>query len=190
MTDYTPAPGAAGNDDETAQLAVNLYEHVRQLNYATAGPPSLTLPSTAYTVLGNLSAASYGLEQLLDQINRFFLRELQADRLGHDDGEDLTDVLSRHGQALADARRHTQALCATLSEAQSTINAVHSRPTRGREASPTRRRGTHKDDDAGVAAAANDFPRPITDPTLLAPPPAGERHSPIHFPRRTNLPEA
>ncbi|MEU5995922.1 hypothetical protein [Actinomadura sp.] len=189
MTDYMPAPGAAGNDDETAQLAVNLYEHVRQLNYATAGPPSLTLPSTAYTVLGNLSAASYGLDQLLDQINRFFLRELQADRLGHDDGEDLTDVLSRHGQALADARRHTQALCATLSEAQSAINAVHSRPTRGREASPMTRGETHQDD-AGVAAAANDFPRPITDPTLLAPPPAGERHNPIHFPRRTNLPEA
>jgi hypothetical protein len=51
-------------------------------------------------------------------------------------------------------------------------------------------RGETHQDDAGVAAAANDFPRPITDPTLLAPPPAGERHNPIHFPRRTNLPEA
>jgi hypothetical protein len=189
MTDYTPASGAAGNDDETAQLAANLYEHVRQLNYATAGPPSLTLPSTAYTILGNLSAVTYGLDQLLDQINRFFLRELQADRLGHDHGEDLTDVLSRHGQALAEASRHAQALCATLSDAQSAINAVHCRPARGREASLTTRGETRKDD-AGVAAAAHDFPRPITDPTLLAPPPASERHSPIHFPHRTNLPEA
>lgn len=189
MTDYTPAPVATVNDDETVQLAANLYEHVRQLNYATAGPPSLTQPSTAYAILGNLSAATYGLDQLLDQINRFFLRELQADRLGHDHDHDLTDVLSRHGQALADARRHTQALCATLSEAQSAINAVHSRPLRRRKASPTTRGETHQDD-IGVAAAANDFPRPITDPTLLAPPPAGERHNSIHFPRRTNLPEA
>lgn len=189
MIDYTPVPAAAGNDDETVQLAANLYEHVRQLNYATAGPPSLTQPSTAYAILGTLSAATYGLDQLLDQINRFFLRELQADRLGHDRDHNLTDVLSRHGQVLADARRHTQALCATLGEAQSAINAVHSRPVRGRKASPTSRGETHKDD-VGVAVAANDFPRPITDPTLLAPPPAGERHSPIHLPRRTNIPEA
>jgi hypothetical protein len=84
MTDETKAPPTARNDEETARLATDLYGHVRQLNYATASPPSLTLPGTAYTILGNLSAATYGLDQVLDQINRFFLRELQADRLGHD----------------------------------------------------------------------------------------------------------
>ncbi|GAA1842928.1 hypothetical protein [Actinomadura bangladeshensis] len=188
MTDYRRAPAAARNDDQTADLASNLYEHVRQLNYATAGPPSLTLPGTAYTILGNLSAATYGLDQLLDQINRFFLRELQADRLGHNQAEDLADVLSRHGQALAEARQHARALCAALSDAQSAINAVHSRATRGREALPTIEGKTHVDD-AGVAAAANDFPRPITDPTLLAPPPAAERN-PFIRTRRANTPEA
>ncbi|MFG2248996.1 hypothetical protein [Spirillospora sp. NPDC048823] len=188
MTDYTPAPGAAGNDDETAQLAANLYEHVRQLNYATAGPPSLTLPSTAYTILGNLSAATYGLDQLLDQINRFFLRELQADRLGHDEGEDLTDVLSRHGQALANARHHAQALSTALNEAHGAINAVHSRPVleRGSASTPQHRAS---DQGAGVAAAAEDFPRPISDPALIARPPTSERHSPIRS-YRTNTPEA
>ncbi|TDE33655.1 hypothetical protein [Actinomadura sp. 6K520] len=75
---------SAEDADGTVQLAANLHEHVRQLNYATAGPPSLTQPSTAYAILGNLSAAIYGLDQALDQINRFFLRELQAGRLGHD----------------------------------------------------------------------------------------------------------
>jgi hypothetical protein len=188
MIDYTPAPSAAGNDDETVQLAANLYEHVRQLNYATAGPPSLTQPSTAYAILGNLSAATYGLDQALDQINRFFLRELQVGRLGHDHGEDLTDVLSCHGQALADARHHTQSLCTALNEAHAAINAVHSRPAPEREPAPTTQRWA-SDQDAGVAAAAEDFPRPIGDPTLIEWPPANERHSPIRS-RRTNTPEA
>lgn len=188
MTDYTPPPGAAGNDGETAQLAVNLYEHVRQLNYATAGPPSFTLPSTAYTILGNLSAATYGLDQLLDQINRFFLRELQAGRLGHDHGEDLTDILSSHGHALAKARHHTHVLCTALNEAHSAINAVHSRPASERKsASTTQSRAC--DQDAGVAAAAEDFPRSISDPTLIERPPTNVRHSPIRA-RRTNTPEA
>ncbi|QKG23889.1 hypothetical protein [Actinomadura verrucosospora] len=188
MTDHRPALATARNDDQTADLASNLYEHVRQLNLATAGPPSLTLPGTAYTILGNLSAATYGLDQVLDQINRFFLRELQADRLGHDQAEDLADVLSRHGQALAEARQHARALCTALSDAQATINAVHSRTTRGREARPTPAGKTHVDD-VGVAAAANDFPRPITDPTLLAPPPTGIRNRFIRT-RRANTPEA
>lgn len=188
MTDHRQAPATARNDDQTADLASNLYEHVRQLNLATAGPPSLTLPGTAYTILGNLSAATYGLDQVLDQINRFFLRELQADRLGHDQAEDLADVLSRHGQALAGARQHVRALCASLSDAQSAINAVHSRTTHGREA-PSTADGKTRVDDAGVAAAANDFPRPITDPTLLAPPPTGVRNRFIRT-RHANTPEA
>jgi hypothetical protein len=188
MTDHRQAPATARNDDQTADLSNNLYEHVRQLNHATTGPSSLTLPGTAYTILGNLSAATYGLDQLLDQINRFFLRELQADRLGHDQAEDLADVLSRHGQALAEARQHARALCAALSDAQSAINAVHSRAPHGREAPPTID-GKTRVDDVGVAAAANDFPRPITDPTLLVPPPTGERNRFIHL-RPVNTPEA
>ncbi|TDD89517.1 hypothetical protein E1293_04725 [Actinomadura darangshiensis] len=188
MTDYSPVPAAARSDDETIQLAGNLYEHVRQLNYATAGPPSLTQPSTAYAILGNLSAATYGLDQSLNQINRFFLRELQADRLGHDHGEDLPDVLSRHGQALAEARCHTQALCTALNDAQSAINAVHSRPAPGRKADLTTP-GKTGEQDAGVAAAADDFPRPISDQMLLEPPPTSERHALIRT-RRPNIPEA
>ncbi|MEO3823075.1 hypothetical protein [Actinomadura sp. B10D3] len=188
MTDETKAPPTARNDEETTRLATNLYEHVRQLNYATAGPPSLTLPGTAYTILGNLSAATYGLDQVLDQIHRFFLRELQADRLGHDQDGELADVLSRHGQALGEARQHTRVLCAALSDAQSAINAVHSRATRGRETPPTIGGKTYVDE-AGVAAAANDFPRPIIDPTLLPPPPTGERKRLIRT-RRPSTPEA
>ncbi|WP_339155832.1 hypothetical protein [Actinomadura luteofluorescens] len=184
MTDETKAPPAARNDEDTTRLAANLYEHVRQLNHASVGPPSLTLPATAYTILGNLSAAVYGLDQLLEQINRFFLRKLQAARLGHDQADDLADVLSRHGQPLAESRQHARA----LSKAQSAIHAVHSRVTRGREAPPTVEGKAHGHD-AGVAATANDFLRPITDPTLLAPPPAGEQNRFLRI-RRPNTPEA
>ncbi|MEV4004297.1 hypothetical protein [Actinomadura sp. NPDC049753] len=188
MTDHRLGLAAASNDDETVQLASRLYEHVRQLNYATAGPPSLTLPSTAYVILGHLSAATYGLDQVVDQVNRFFLRELQADRLGHDHGEDLTDVLSHHGQALAEARHHTKALCTALNEAQTAINAVHSRPTPGRIANLTTQ-GMAGEQDAGVVAAAEDFPRPISDPTLLEPPLLGDRQNPVRT-RRLKCPEA
>ncbi|GGT62691.1 hypothetical protein [Actinomadura citrea] len=186
MTDETKAHPTARNDEDTTRLATNLYEHVRQLNHATVGPPSLTLPATAYTILGNLSAATYGLDQVLHQISRFLLRELQADRLGHDQAEDLAEVLSRHGQALAEARQHARALCAALSNAQSAINTIHSRATRVREALPTIEVKAHVDD-AGVAAAANDFPRPITDPTLLAPPPIGEQNHSIRSRRASTL---
>lgn len=188
MSDETKAPSTARNDEGTTRLATNLYEHVRQLNHVTAGPPSLTLPGTAYTILGNLSAATYGLDQVLDQINRFFLRELQADRLGHDQAGDLADVLSRHGQALGEARQHTRALCAALRDAQSAINAVHLRVTRGCEAPPTVEGKAHGDD-AGVAATVNDFPRAIPDPTPLAPPPADEPDRFVRI-RHSNTPEA
>ncbi|MGI5418596.1 hypothetical protein [Actinomadura luteofluorescens] len=188
MTDETKAPPAARNDEDTTRLAANLYEHVRQLNHASVGPPSLTLPATASTILGNLSAAVYGLDQLLEQINRFFLQELQADRLGHDRGEDLAVVLSRHGRAVAEARSHLQALCSALSDAQSTINAVHSRPARRGAASPAIGDKTYEAD-AGVRAAANDFPRPITDPTLLVPPAVSGQNAPLDN-RRANTQEA
>ena len=188
MTDETKAPPTARNDEDTTRLATNLYEHVRQLNYATAGPPSLTLPSTAYAILGNLSAATYGLDQLLNQINHFFLRELPAGRLGHDRGEDLIGVLSRHGLGLAEARRHGQALSAALYEAQSAINAVHCCSAQGREPDTTFH-GKADERDAGVAAAAEDFPSLISDPPLIEPPPTSERPSPIRT-RRTNTTEA
>ncbi|MCP9952325.1 hypothetical protein [Actinomadura madurae] len=180
--------GAPRDDQEAIRLAAALPEHVRNLNHATASTPGLALPSTAYAILGNLGAATFGLDQLLDQLGRFFLRELQAGRLGHDHGQDITEVLSRHGQSLADARRHAQALCAVLTEAQAEINAVHSHPAPSVS-------GTHAHDEAydrdraGASLAATDFPIPITDPTLLAQPPGSGRPSGAQ-PRRSNCQEA
>ena len=58
-------------DGRTEQIARrDLYEGVRQLNHATAGPPGLTYPGTVYTVLGQPRLAVYGLEQGLGQLHR------------------------------------------------------------------------------------------------------------------------
>ncbi|MGC4957764.1 hypothetical protein ACLQ2P_31575 [Actinomadura citrea] len=187
MTDETKAPPTARNDEETTRLATTLYEHVRQFNYATAGPtsspsPALCTPSSATSAKKPTASIRSSTRSIA------FLRELQADRLGHYQAGDLADMLSRHGQVLGEARSHTRVLCATLSDAQPAINVVHLGVTRGREAPPTVQGKAHGDD-VGVAAAANDFPRPITDPTLLAPPPVGEPDRFVRI-RRSNTPEA
>ncbi|QFG26283.1 hypothetical protein [Actinomadura sp. WMMB 499] len=179
--------GPSHDDQDTTRLAAALPDHVRSLNHATAGPPGLTLPSTAYAILGNLGAATFGLDQLLDQLNRFFLRELQAGRLGHDHGEDITEVLSRHGQSLAEARRHAQALCTVLTEAQAEINAVHSHPAPLKNDIHAHDEA-YEDDRAGASLAAADFPISITE-TLLAQRPNTDRPS-YAQPRRSNSQEA
>jgi hypothetical protein len=184
MTGHTQHHRGASQDDQgTARLAAELSEHVRKLNHATAGPPGLTLPSTAYTLLGNLSAATYGLDQTLEQVNRFFLREEQAGRLGHDRGEDLNEVLHRHGQASAKARWHTQALCSVLNEAQVEINAVHGRLVATHEDQVRAYDDVRESAGADVAPAAADFPKVINDPTLLPPPLSGDRRSTRRSPR-------
>ncbi|GGU96101.1 hypothetical protein GCM10010182_10850 [Actinomadura cremea] len=171
MANLTQGPlGPSRDDQETTRLAAAVPEHVQSLNHATAGPPGLTLPATAYAILGNLGAAAFGLDQLLDQLNRFFLRELQVGRLGHDHGEDITEVLSRHGQSLTEARHHAQALCTVLTEAQAEINAVHSHPAQPTNSIRARDK-TYEDDRASASLAAEDFPVPITEATLLAQPP-------------------
>ncbi|MCW2913823.1 MAG: hypothetical protein JWN52_1891 [Actinomycetia bacterium] len=125
MNDAQEHGGPARNDEATEQLARDLYEQVRHLNYATGGPPGLTRPSTAYTVLGNLSAAAHGIAQTLTQLDRFLHHELAAGRLGHDQGEDLNAAIHACGQALAGARNDARALSKTTGDAQNAINAVH-----------------------------------------------------------------
>ncbi|MCW2913356.1 MAG: hypothetical protein JWN52_1424 [Actinomycetia bacterium] len=59
------------SDKNTEATARDLYENVRELNYATAHPPGLTLPGTVYTILGNLAAAAHALDQTLQQLHQF-----------------------------------------------------------------------------------------------------------------------
>jgi hypothetical protein len=137
MNDFQEHGGPTRNDEAAEQLAHDLYEHVRQLNYAVGGPPGLTRPSTAYTVLGNLSAAAHGIDQTLAQLDRFLRHELNAGHLGHDQGG-LNAAIRDCGQALARARNDARALSKTTGDAQNAISAAHGplSPALG-EASPS-----------------------------------------------------
>ena len=172
MNDSQEHGGLTRNDEVTEQLARDLYEQVRQLNYATGGPPGLTRPSTAYTVLGNLSAAAYGLDQALAQLDRFLRHELNTGHFGHDQG-DLNAAIRDCGQALARARNDARALSNTTGDAQNAISAVHGplSPALG-EASPSQQtisepKGQQQESRTAGDLAAEDFPAPITD-TLQA----------------------
>jgi hypothetical protein len=167
MNDSHEHGGPTRNDEATEQLAQDLYEHVRQLNHATGGP-GLTRPSTAYTVLGDLSAAAHGIDQTLTQLDRFLHRELAAGRLGHDQGADLTAAIHDCGQALARAQNDARALSKATGDAQNAINAVHGSlaPALGK-ASPSHQtisepKGQQPSRTAGDLAAEG-FPVPITD---------------------------
>ncbi|WP_106399949.1 hypothetical protein [Actinocorallia populi] len=115
-------------DDHTEQIARDLYEGVRQLNHATAGPPGLTYPGTVYTVLGNLAVAVYGLEQSLRQLHRFLGEELDAGRLGHDLGHSPDSDVHRAQEALFAAGAMTRKLATTLGRAQNAIRAINAEP--------------------------------------------------------------
>ncbi|MEU5877298.1 hypothetical protein [Spirillospora sp. NPDC047279] len=149
----------AHDDSSTEQLARDLYEQVRQLNHATSGPPGLTQPGTVYTVLGNLGAAAYGLDQTIEQLNDFLLYEEEQGRLGHDRDEPTGPTLQQCGRALSAAREHSGGLHAALSEAQSAINAIHGGPV-----SPHNPRTR-----SAVEIAAEDFPIPVEQASPLLP---------------------
>jgi hypothetical protein len=125
MNDFREHGGLTRNDEATEQLARDLYEQVRQLNYATGGPPGLTRPSTAYTVLGNLSAAAHGIDQTLTQLDRFLRHELNAGHLGHDQGHNPAQAIQDACGDLSNARAETFRFARSLSNAQNALNAIH-----------------------------------------------------------------
>ncbi|MDX6738695.1 hypothetical protein [Actinocorallia sp. A-T 12471] len=115
-------------DDRIEQLARNVYDNVRQLNHATARPPGLTYPGTAYSVLGNLSEAVYGLGQTLEQLDRFLTDELNAGRLGHDLGHSPVTEIHEAQDELRSASTTARKVANTLGRAQSAISAVNAKP--------------------------------------------------------------
>lgn len=109
------------NDDQTLELACELRERVRGLNYATSGAPGLTTPQTVYAILGNLNEAAYGLDQLLEQMGEFLEQELSDGRLAStsEDGPDL--AVSRAQDEMRQAAESAQELSNTLGDAQREI---------------------------------------------------------------------
>jgi len=116
-------------DADTAAAARLASEAVRFLNYATGSHAAagLTLPGTAYTVLGELALAVSRLGQLTAQMTGFLGRELAAGRLGHDHGADPALPVERARGHLLAAADAAAMLALALGAAQSDIAYLHYR---------------------------------------------------------------
>lgn len=172
-------PRRARGDEDTEQLARELREQVRTLNYATAGPPGLTLPGTAYTILGCLQEAEYGLGQALQQLDQFLAHELAAGRLGHDSGQPADEAIDEARHALAKASGLAEGLSRALGTAQTAIAFIH--------AHTTDLAYTDNPSSTIVRTAATDFPQPLTtalDAPKGDPPPHRPRPDPPSGPHR------
>lgn len=170
----------ARSDEDTEQLARELREQFRALNYATAGPPGLTSPGTVYTILGSLKDAEYGLGQALQQLDQFLAHEIAAGRLGHDSGQPADEAIEEARHALAKASGLAEGLSRALGTAQTAIAFIHAHTADS----------VYADDPCStiVRTAATDFPQPITtaldapkgDPPPHRPkpdPPSGSRRA-------------
>ncbi|TDC91980.1 hypothetical protein [Actinomadura sp. 7K507] len=158
------------NDHETRtnedieRLAGELHERVRALNHATQGSPGLSEPAAAYTVLGNLAQTSFRLAQTAEQIDAFLTRELDADRLGHDRGDDPIPAVTAAHNALGRATEHAADLGESLRRAASALAPVHAvddgeEPSLDQHAVANLSEG----EEPQVGPASEDFPKTISE---------------------------
>jgi len=100
---------------------------------------------------------------------------LQAGRLGHEQGEDLTAAIHDCEQALAHARDDARALSKATGDAQNAINAVYGPISPALGEAPLSQpeviepKGQEHAPGAAADLAAEDFPLPITDALQAAP---------------------
>ena len=105
-------------DTTTArEVADQAAEAIRALSYLTLpadGAPGLEYPSDVYDVVANLKIAAQRMPQLFGQLSDWLSREYEADRVGHDSGQDpvrwLIEVNDALAAAAAAARRLEDAL--------------------------------------------------------------------------------
>lgn len=151
-------------DEDIERLAGELHERVRDLNQLTQGPPGLTEPAAAYTVLGNLAQTSFRLAQTAEHVDAFLTRELDAGRLGHDRGDDPVPAVTAVHDALGRVTEQAADLGDSFRRAASALAPVHALDT-GEEPSPARRATVNPKDQetAHLRLAGKDFPSPIGD---------------------------
>ncbi|GAA1892415.1 hypothetical protein [Actinomadura bangladeshensis] len=177
-------------DDDIERLAGELHERVRALNHLAQGPPGLTEPAAAYTVLGNLAQTSFRLAQTAEQIDVFLTRELDAGRLAHDQSDDPVPAVTTVHNALARATEQAAELGDGFRRAASALAPIHALD-KGEGASLDEHAGVTLvgRGDAQVGSAGEDFPRtigevlPSADPAVDVPPELRSPPQPPH-PRR------
>ncbi|WP_152563817.1 hypothetical protein [Actinomadura welshii] len=168
MTDHETSA-----DEAIERLAGELHERVRALNHLVQGPPGLSEPAAAYTVLGNLAQTSFRLAQTAEQIDAFLTRELDGGRLGHDRSADPVPAVTAAHNALGRVTEQAGDLGDSFRRAASALAPIHALdageeppPDRHAAASPVGRK------EAQVSVADEDFPRPISE--VLPSPPSAE----------------
>ncbi|TDB95686.1 hypothetical protein [Actinomadura sp. 7K534] len=149
-------------DEDIERVAGQLHEHVRTLHHLTQGPPGLSEPAAAYTVLGNLAQTAFRLAQTAEQIDAFLTRELDAGRLGHDRGDDPVPAVTAAHNALGQVTEQAADLGDSFRRATSALAPIHA-VDEGDKPSQDRRAVVKLVDEknAQVRPANEDFPRTI-----------------------------
>lgn len=151
-------------DEDIERLAGELHERVRTLNHLTQGPPGLSEPAAAYTVLGNLAQTSFRMAQTAEQIDAFLTRELDANRLGNDRGDDPAPAVTAAHNALGRVTEQAAELGDSFRRAASALAPIHAVDD-NEEASHDQHVEADLADrgDAQVGSASEDFPRTISE---------------------------
>ncbi|MFC5751045.1 hypothetical protein [Actinomadura rugatobispora] len=111
-------------DCETEQIAHELERVVRSLNRAVGEPRGLDGAATVHVVLDAVSAAASGLDQPLQQLERFLARQHADGRLVHNSGANLDEALGACSRSILHAR-HLGAGCGeAVNQARSAIDHV------------------------------------------------------------------
>lgn len=175
-------------NERTELLAGELHERARALNHLTQGPPGLTRPEAAYTILGNLAQTAFRLVQTAEQLDAFLDRELDAGRLGHHRGDDPVPTVLKAHDALARASEHSMDLGESFRQAQGALADIY-----GTETEPEAQQRTQGETEtlpderaegaaSDIRPAAKDFPHSIGD-VLSGPPVAPDPSSPRPHPK-------
>jgi len=107
------------NDEKLVQYADDAYEAIRALNHGTYR----TIPAPlAYSVLGNLQGAGFGLAQLAGHLAGG-LRESLTTYDVYDNNRDPKTSVAMAAEALRQAAEHARRTAELLAAAQLAINA-------------------------------------------------------------------
>jgi hypothetical protein len=116
-------PDGPHDDDYTRHVASALSEAVRVLNHATRSS-GVTAPNTVYDVIGHVSAAAAGLDQLLRQLGQRLASMHTAGQIGHDNRPPAAAVLQAR-LMLTEGRSLARGLAERISRAHQITAGMH-----------------------------------------------------------------
>lgn len=150
-------------NEAIALLSGELHDKARTLNQLAQGPPGLTEPTAAYTLLENLAQTAVRFGQAAEQVDEFLTAQLDSERLGHDDGDDPVPIVTTIHNALGRATEQATDLGETFLQAAESLIPIHGLDDG--EQSPVKQATVNLvgQADAEVETASQDFPKPIGD---------------------------